>query len=126
MTPAEGRRFGLQVGAAFLVLAALLWWRGRVGVAPWLAGLGGSLVVAGIAIPAHLGPVFRAWMALALVLSKVTTPIFMGVIFFGVIMPIGLVMRALGRSPLRHAGMEGGRWVPREAAGARTSMERQF
>ena len=29
LTPAEGRKFGLTVGAAFLVLAAIPWWRGH-------------------------------------------------------------------------------------------------
>ena len=44
-----------------------------------------------------LGPVQRAWMGLAHAISKVTTPIFMGVVYFLVLTPIGLLRRALGR-----------------------------
>jgi hypothetical protein len=117
----------VQVGLACLVLAALVWWRGKAGMAPWLGGLGGLLVLAGLVIPRQLGPVYRAWMGLALVLSKVTTPIFMGIVFFLVITPVGLLMRALGKRPLEHVGENGGRWMSRSReSGASTGMERQF
>ena len=127
LSPAEGRKFGVQVGLAFLVLAAFVWWRGKTGAAPWLGGLGAVLVAAGLIVPGWLGPVYRAWMGLALVLSKVTTPIFMGIVFFGVVTPIGLLMRAFGKQPLRHEGEGGGHWVQRPSGtGQVGSMERQF
>ena len=74
-------------------------------------------------MPGRLGPLYRAWMGLALLLSKVTTPILMAIIYFAVITPIGLLLRVFGRDPL--AG--GGRWMAR-AAGAPDPkrMERQF
>jgi len=113
----------VQVGLAFMAIAALAWWRGSTGAAPWLGGAGGALVLAGLLIPGSLGPVYRAWMGLAVLLSKVTTPIFMGVIYFVVITPIGLVMRAIGSSPLP----KGGRWHDRSAQPPdRLRMERQF
>ena len=123
LSPAEGRKFGIQVGLAFLAIAAFVWWRGRTGAAPWLGGIGALLVAAGLVIPGLLGPVYRAWMGLALLLSRVTTPILMAIIYFLVITPIGLLLRALGRDPL--AG--GGRWMPRPTgASAPRRMERQF
>ena len=39
LTAAEGRKFAFTVAAAFLVLAALLWWRGRL-LRPYSARLG--------------------------------------------------------------------------------------
>lgn len=127
LSPAEGRKFGLLVGGAFLLLAAFLYWRGKMGLVPWLGGLGGLLALAGLLIPGQLGPVYRAWMGLALVLSKVTTPIFMGIVFYVVITPIGLLMRLFGRQPLRHKGASGGFWVERPAGATHeSSMERQF
>jgi hypothetical protein len=127
LTAAEGRKFGVQVGLAFLAIAAFLWWRGKPGALPWLGGLGGLLVAAGLLIPAQLGPVYKAWMGLALLLSKVTTPIFMGIVYYVVLTPIGLVMRLLGRDPLKHPGADGGVWVARPTGpGAHGSMERQF
>ena len=57
---------------------------------------------AGSLVPAQLGPVYRAWMALATAISKVTTPMFMGVIFFLVLTPAGLPRPAV-RPPAAHA-----------------------
>src|SRR5438093_8943046 len=62
LTVAEGRRFGLTVGAAFLALAGLAWWRGRAHAGITFAVIGGLLILGGLLLPAHLGPVFRAWM----------------------------------------------------------------
>jgi hypothetical protein len=129
LSRAEGRRFGLTVGGAFLLLAALSWWRGggRSGVAVVLAGVAGLLLLGALLVPASLGPVERAWMGLARVLSKVTTPVFMGVVYLGVIMPVGLVLRTMGRNPLRRRGSAGSFWVARDRADqGREHMEHLF
>jgi hypothetical protein len=127
LTPAEGRRFAFPVAAAFLLLAGLFAWRGH-GAAMLVSGSAGALLgLAGLIAPGALGPVHRAWMGFALVLSRVTTPIFMGVVFFLVITPTALVMRLLGRDPLARAEAEGGLWVRRpEGPGRRSDLERQF
>jgi hypothetical protein len=126
MTKAEGRKFGLLVGGAFLAIAAFLWWRGR-GSAPYIAGLGGTLVVAGLLIPTMLGPVNKAWMGLAHLMSKVTTPIFMGVVYFVIFTPIALGMRLFGRRSLAHAEHDGTYWIERDSAAPEPSrMKRQF
>lgn len=126
MSPRDGRKFGLLVGTAFLALAALVRWRGGATGSVVLAVLGAALVGAGALIPGRLGPVYRAWMAFALALSKVTTPIFMGLLYFLVVTPTGLVMRALGRNPLKHGARGHTRWAPRQPADPRTSLTRQF
>jgi hypothetical protein len=87
-------------------------------------GLAAALLAAGVVIPGHLGPVFRAWMGLAHAISKVTTPIFMGIVFFVVIMPIGLVMRLLGRNPITHRPVKDSYWAAR--SDARGSLGNQF
>lgn len=125
LTPAEGRRFGLTVGGVFLALGAVSWWRGHDLAPVVLAAVGGALVVAGVAIPAALGPVFRGWMAVGLLLSRVTTPLFMGALYFLAIMPMGLVMRAFGRSPLRGRGKGASYWTRHESASGH-SMTRQY
>jgi hypothetical protein len=124
LTPAEGRKFAFTVGIAFAVLATLSWWRGHQ-VPPYIfGGLAGALIIAGLVIPGHLGPVNRAWMDLAHLISKVTTPIFMGVIFFVVIAPVGLVMRLFGRNPVRHTAVNDSYWAPR--SDARGTLTNQF
>ncbi len=126
LTPQEGRRFGLTVGAAFLVLAGIVWWRGRMLGAVALGILGGLLIIAALALPGRLGPVYRGWMGLALLLSKVTTPIFMGIVYLLVLTPIGLVLRLVGRRPLAQPSPTGSLWVRREPGKRQSDLLRQF
>ena len=127
LTAAEGRRFGLTVGLAFLALAGILWWRGHATTATVLATLGGTLVVAGLLIPTLLGPVEGAWMALAHAISRVTTPIVMGLMYAVVITPVGALRRAFGGNPLEHASADGSYWRTRPEGKRRSnSLSRQF
>lgn len=123
---AKGRKFGLVVGSAFLALAAFAYWRGgRISVIA-LGMLGGSLILAGLVIPGRLGPVERGWMALAHAMSKVTTPVFMGLIYFVLFTPIGLARRAMGKNALVRPSANGSYWVPRGVGARRSDLERQF
>ena len=126
LSTAEGRKFGVTVGAAFLVITAILWWRDHPTAMVVTGSLGGALVLAGLLIPRHLGPVERAWMGLALAISKVTTPVSMGVLYFLVLLPAGAIMRLAGKRPLEHASGEHGYWVLRAREGTASTMERQF
>jgi hypothetical protein len=127
LSPAEGRKFGLTVGGAFLVITAILWWRGKHGAVPYVGGLGAALILAGLLVPTALGPVNRAWMGLAHLLSKVTTPIFMGVVYFVVLTPISFAMRLVGRNPMVHPPQGAGFWFERGSEKPEPSrMERQF
>ena len=124
-TAAEGRRFAFPVGIAFLLLGGVFLWREKETLV-WVAGaLGGTLLVSGLLIPAHLGPVYRGWMRLALVISKVTTPIFMAVVYYVVLTPTGLLMRMVGRKPIEHLPKDGSLWQPIDGRVA-TDMQRQF
>ncbi len=127
LSPAEGRRFGLQVGLAFVVLAALSRWRGHSAAPAVLLALGVGLLGGGLLVPGRLGGVYRAWMRLALAISKVTTPILMGLIYLLVVTPIGLVLRLTGRRPLARAPTAPTYWVTRSAEPhGRGDMRRQF
>jgi Saxitoxin biosynthesis operon protein SxtJ len=124
LSTAEGRRFALVVGTAFAVLGGILYWRGFFpgSVVAW--GLGGLLILAGLLVPGRLGPVYRGWMQLALVISRVTTPIFMGLVFYLVMTPVGLIMRLVGHRPLVSSGPTA--WVTRPDASRRSDLQRQF
>ena len=126
LTDAEDRKFGVTVGGAFLLITAILWWRGRYGALPYLGALGGTLVVAGIIAPKLLHPVHRAWMGLAHLLSKVTTPIFMGVIYFAIVTPVALMMRIIGRRSLVHQATNDSYWIERDDRPGPDQMKRQF
>lgn len=130
LTVAEGRRFAFTLCVAFLVVAAVLWRRhpSSPPAAPALAAfiVSASLLAAGALIPTRLGPVQRAWMRLAHAISRVTTPIVMAVIYYMVLAPVGLVMRAVGYNAVKRREAGGSFWVLRRPAEQRSDLERQF
>lgn len=127
LTAREGRRFAFTVGAAFLALGGVGLWRGGGVMTTVFLGLAAALGVAGAAAPTQLGPVERAWMGLAHAISKVTTPIVMGVMYLVVLTPVGLLRRTFGGNPLVHAPRGAGYWQSRpEGARRSASLERQF
>lgn len=87
----------------FLVLAILgsffLWRKGPCGFVFW--GVGAALLIPGVLRPGILSPVYRAWMKLALVLGFVSSHVVLAVMYYFVITPISLLMRALGKDPLQ-------------------------
>jgi hypothetical protein len=125
LTPAQGRKFAFPVGTAFLVLAGISWWRGHQ-IPPIVLGiLGALLLIAGLVAPGSLGPVQSFWMGLAHAISRVTTPIFLGIVYFLVLTPTGFLLRLFKRNPMKHAVRNGSYWVPASSEG-RSNLENQF
>lgn len=109
------RRFGLTVGGAFLLLAAISAWRGHTYPPRVLGALGVSLLVPGLVAPRVLGPVERVWMRFAEVLGRVNTRIILTVFYLLVMTPVGLVRRWIA-DPLDRKMRDGrpSTWVVRE------------
>jgi hypothetical protein len=124
LSPAEGRKFAFTVGAAFVALAGITWWRDHPGISTVAGSLGAAFLVAGLVAPGHLGLIYRAWMGFGLALSKITTPIFMSVVYFVVITPIGILRRSFGRNALVAQGTSTV-WATRDLA-ASSDLNRQF
>ena len=90
------RNFGILVGGVFAALGG--WWlfRGKFHtLAPFVLGLGSVLVVLGAIFPRALVVPNRLWMKLAEALSFVMTRVILGLVFFLVAMPIGLLRKLL-------------------------------
>ena len=121
----ELRAFAWTVGAAFVVLALALAWRGRTVACVASGALGAALLLAGALVPSRLGPVHRAWMGLATAMSRVTTPVFMAIVYFVVLTPIALVRRALGKNALARRRADS-HWIARPPEERRSDLRRQF
>ena len=92
------REFGLVTGGIVAVLFGLFfpWLLDRpIPMWPWV--IFGVLAVMGLAVPMALGPVYRTWMKFGLLMSKVMTPLIMGIVFFLTVTPMALLMRLLGK-----------------------------
>lgn len=66
----------------------------------WAFAIAAAFLVVAMVVPRLLAPLNRAWTKFGLILSKITTPIVLGILFFGVVTPIALMMRATGKDPL--------------------------
>ncbi|HKQ75615.1 MAG TPA: SxtJ family membrane protein [Blastocatellia bacterium] len=96
------REFGLLVGMMAILIGSWRLYRGHLGaVATFLLGAGSALVILGLIFPRALVLPNRWWMALAKTLSLITTPIILGIIFFLLFMPIGMIKKLFGWDPLR-------------------------
>lgn len=93
------RGFGFVFTGFFALIAALRWWKGHDG-AGWFAAAALAMLIVALVRPTLLAPLNRLWTKLALILSKIMNPVIMGVLFFLVVAPIGLMMRVFGKRPL--------------------------
>jgi Saxitoxin biosynthesis operon protein SxtJ len=68
---------------------------------PWLLMLAGITALVTLVRSQWLTPLKHGWMKFGELLHRVVSPLIMGVIFFGVFTPFGLVMRAFGRDAMK-------------------------
>jgi hypothetical protein len=121
------RSFGLSVGGVLTVIALVLWWRGRVGRAEILGGIGIVLLFFGAVQPRLLKWPSAAWWKFSRALGYVNARILLTVMFSLLLVPLSLVWRAIGKDPLtrRRDKFEG--WTPYPARYRdRTHFERMF
>lgn len=122
------RSFGL-VFAAFFAVVALL--PAIHGAPPrwWALVLAAAFAAIAFIAPRVLHPLNRAWTALGLLLHHVVNPLIMAIMFYGAILPMALLLRALGKDLLRlkREPEATSYWIPREPpAPAPGSMSKQF
>ena len=94
------RSFGVSVGAVLLVIAAALWWRGRVGRAEILGAIGAVLLLFGVVRPQLLKWPSAVWWRFAGVLGYVNARILLTLLFSVLLVPLSFVWRVLGKDPL--------------------------
>lgn len=95
------RRFGLSMGGIVVGLFGLLlpwFFEYSLPLWPWIVAA--LFIVPAVLRPMILALVYNAWMRLALLLSRFTTPILMGAVFYIVITPYGLLTRLIRPGPL--------------------------
>ena len=94
------KSFGVSVGIVLCVIAAFLAWRGRVGRAEILAGIGAVLLFCGLVHPPLLKYPSGAWWRFSRVLGYVNARVLLSIIFFLILTPLGLLWRLTGKDPL--------------------------
>lgn len=96
----SNRNFGLTFAVVFAILTIFKWRKTHDISFPLLVASGLFFILA-LLLPNSLALLNRAWTKFGLLLHKVMNPLVMGVIFFVVVTPMGILMRIFGGDPMR-------------------------
>lgn len=97
----ELRKFGIVTGAILVGLLGLLLpvLRGHsLPLWPWILVL--PLWGLSVVSPGSLKSIYQGWMRIGLVMGFVNTRIILGIIFYGLVLPTGLIMRLFRHDPM--------------------------
>ncbi|OGG92965.1 MAG: hypothetical protein A2527_04330 [Candidatus Lambdaproteobacteria bacterium RIFOXYD2_FULL_50_16] len=96
------RNFGVKTGAIvaflfggllpFLLSTSFPLW-------PWV--IAGPLILFGLIWPTALGPVYKGWMTFGAIAGAINSKIILGIVYYLLIVPVGLGMRLFGRDPMK-------------------------
>ena len=125
---ASNRSVGLTMAVFFAVLAFLPTLRARP-IRWWAVWPAGIFLVVSLGIPVVLQPLNRLWMGIGLQLSRITNPIITALMFYVVFTPTALIIRLLGKDPLRLKFDQSAEtyWIERKSSSpAPDAMRHQF
>ena len=92
--------FGVVFGIIFLIIA--LWPLKNSGnIIIWSVILSAIFFILGLLNSEILTPFHYLWIKFGLFLSKIVSPLIMFIIFFGIVSPIGIFMKIIGKDLLR-------------------------
>lgn len=122
------RSFGLVFTAVFIIIGL---WPLKVGgdMRLWALGVASAFLIIALVAPRALRPLNLLWFKFGQLLHHVVTPVVMGLLFFLVVTPVGLLMRATGKDPmrLRRDPTAASYWIERSPPGPPPdSMKNQF
>ena len=108
----EERSFGVAVGGVLCVIAAFLWWRGRIGRAEVVGGIGVFLLVTGLVYAPLLKYPSAVWWRFSRALGYVNARVLLTLLFLIALVPLSLVWRLTGKDPLTRRRSDWPGWVP--------------
>ena len=95
----SNRGFGLTFAALFAVIAAAVWWFADF-VPVWGVFAAVGFAALALAAPGALMPLNRLWAALLTRIALLNNAILLALVYYLVMLPIALLMRAAGRDPM--------------------------
>jgi hypothetical protein len=121
------RSFGLVMAAGFTLIALAPLWHAPHQPRWWALGIGVAFGIVALVQAKWLAPLNRLWLRLGNVLSMIVSPIVLGLLFYTTILPVGLLMRAAGKDPLRlRPSRADSYWIRRDPSGSGSDMKHQF
>ena len=123
----SNKKFGFFFTFVFAILAFYFLFIDSILWAQALAILAVLFLLITVIIPQVLLPLNKLWMRLGLLLGMIVSPIILGIIFFGLVTPYGVVMRMFGRDELRlKFTNKSSHWISRSESIKSDSFKNQF
>tara|TARA_B100001287_G_scaffold206091_1_gene175195 strand:+ start:188 stop:556 length:369 start_codon:yes stop_codon:yes gene_type:complete len=120
----SNRSFGIVFFVVFLLIAIYPILNNEE-VRLWSLLISSVFLILGLINSQILTPLNKLWFKLGLLLGKIISPLVMGLIFFLVVTPIGLIMRILGKDVLNlKYNKNKSYWI--EKKGPKSRMKNQF
>ena len=95
----SNKNFGLVFFVIFILIA--LWPLLKDGnIRIWSVIVSIIFLILGLLNSKILTPLNKLWMRFGILLGKIVSPIVMGIVYFGVVTPIGLIMKLFGKDIL--------------------------
>ena len=122
----SNRSFGLLLTVICLAVSAFYYLHGQLSYV-W-AALGLLLLAVSLTIPRILAPAKRLWLKLAELLSRVVSPIALGLMYVFAMVPVGVLIRLSGKDllSLRHDPSAHSYWINRSRSASPESLKDQF
>lgn len=98
-TTANLRGFSYVISAALIAVGLYRWWSTGNLEPGWLIGSGLFLAI-GILAPGILKPLYLVWMGFAVIMGNIMTVIILGILYYLVVTPTGLLMRLRSKDAL--------------------------
>tara|TARA_A100001035_G_scaffold193784_1_gene154963 strand:- start:290 stop:673 length:384 start_codon:yes stop_codon:yes gene_type:complete len=120
----SNRNFGIVFFIVFLLIALYpLTYGGEIRI--WSSIISLIFLVLGLLNSKILAPLNKLWFKFGIFLGKIISPLIMGIIFFLVVTPIGLLMRLFGKDLLNlKYNNNKSYWVKKD--GPKSKMKNQF
>ena len=114
----SNRSFGWTFTGIFIAVGTYGLLRGGVALS-WIFALAVLTALVTVTRETWLTPLNRGWMKVGDLLGRVVSPVTLGLIYFGVFTPIGLLMKLCRRDALcrRFDGAARSYWVKRDPPG---------
>jgi hypothetical protein len=70
---------------------------------PWFTGASALFLITGLFLQPVLRPLYILWMRFAAILAWFNTRLILGVFFYGILTPVGAILRIQGKDPLKRS-----------------------
>jgi hypothetical protein len=128
VTMGSERSFGIVFACVFALIGCVPWLLGH-GWRLWALAIAAIFLAVALIYPRLLTPLNYVWFKFGLALHHIVNPIIMGLIFFGAVLPTGLMVRLFGKDLLRlkRDPQATSYWIERDPPGpGPDTMTRQF